>query len=313
MPDGADKVHDRLEYRAATAIVRQLPTGLLLIFLGLFLLALVDLDRVPAWTSVGIGLCFVLGSGVIGQALWTRVNPGKPLFALSPEGVHYRIPWVKEVLVPWHEIEGVDTIDVSAGSGVFLWSGGVPVPSYTTAIYRNVTVLLVSKRFYDTRIHVGSVFLRGPGWSANFVPKGSRVQIALHHELVSVEARALRDAVEARWRAFRDPPAPEPPRTSAPVSHVVAMGASPKLISGWDAVQITVLLIGIAAALANLAGLWEAPGQSETRAARAKARELRKYWDDANRRMQEEWKEREAREKERQKDFDETMRRAFGD
>jgi hypothetical protein len=41
------------------------------------------------------------------------------------------------------------------------------------------------------------------------------VQMALHHELVSVEPRSLREAVEERWLAFRRPAA-TPARTSVP-------------------------------------------------------------------------------------------------
>ena len=110
MNPGGPDVHQILEYRTATAIVRLLPTGLLMIFLGLFIFVLADPGREPVATYLGIPLVLVTGSAVIGVALWTRANPGKPLFTLSPAGIHYRIPWVKEFLIPWHEIQGVDTI-----------------------------------------------------------------------------------------------------------------------------------------------------------------------------------------------------------
>ena len=201
-------INQTLEYRSATAIVRLLPTGLLLIFLGLVIFVLVDLDREP-WTIIGIVLCWVVGGALAGFALWRRVNPGKPLFALSPDGIRYRIPLVKEILIPWQEIQGVDTIDIEAG----YWSirsALNPIPRYNTCVVRDVTVILLSKPFYDRRIFVDSFFLRGPGWKANFILKGSLVQMALHHELVSVEPRPLREAVEARWLAFRDTGAPAP-------------------------------------------------------------------------------------------------------
>ena len=113
-------------------------------------------------------------------------------------GIHYRIPWVKEFLIPWREIRGIETIDVTTSN----WSYRNP----GTMTFGNVTVLLVPKPFYDARIFVDSFFLRGPGWEANFIPKGDLVQVALHHELVSAEPRALREAVEARWHAFRNQP-----------------------------------------------------------------------------------------------------------
>ena len=184
----------------------------------------------------------------------------------------------------------------------------------------------------DRRIFVDSAFLRGPGWEANFIPKGSLVQMALHHELVSVEPRPLREAVEARWLAFRDRPAGEPARTSvpsvsaasssnasksaaayaAPKTDVVAMGDSPKAISPWEATKMIVLLIGIAIALTNLAGLWQLPGQAQVREARAKAREQRIYWEESARRRKEESKRLEAEDKARREEFERDMRRVFG-
>ena len=47
MNAGAHDINQTVEYRSATAIVRLLPTGLLLGFLGLVIFALVDLDREP--------------------------------------------------------------------------------------------------------------------------------------------------------------------------------------------------------------------------------------------------------------------------
>jgi len=208
-------VHETLEYRAAAEIVRLLPTGLFLIFAGLFIFALVDLDREP-WTFIGIVLCLAFGSAVTGVSLWTRLSSGKPLFTLSPSGIHYRIPWAKELLIPWREIQGIDTIDVATGYWSFYWYTRIPTPKYNPVNFCNVTVVLVSKQFYDSQIFIDSFFLRGPGWKANFIPKGALVQVALHHELVSVEPQALRQAIEARWHAFRDQPAAASARTSVP-------------------------------------------------------------------------------------------------
>ena len=197
----------------------------------------------------------------------------------------------------------------------------------------DVTVILLPKPFYDQRIHVNSAFLRGPGWKANFIPKGSLIQMALHHEFVSVEPRALREAVEARWLAFRERPAAASARTSvpgvmaapghsnastsaapraAPKAGVVAMGENPKAMSWWEATKIIVLLIGIAIVLTNVAGLWQLPGEAKEREVRAKAREERKYWEEAAKRRKEESKRLEAEDKERREEFEQDMRRVFG-
>lgn len=105
-------VHDTLEYRRATAIVRLLPTGLLLIFLGLLIFMLEDPGHEPVATYLGIPLVLATGGAAIGVALWTRTNSGKPIYTLSPAGIYYRIPWIKEFFIPWHEIQSVDTINI---------------------------------------------------------------------------------------------------------------------------------------------------------------------------------------------------------
>jgi hypothetical protein len=212
-------LHQTLEYRTATAMARLLPTGLFLIFVGLFIFALLDADREPL-TLIGVALCLLAGCGVIGVALWRRSRHGKPLFALSPAGLHYRIPWVKERLIPWREIRGVETTAVEAGYWTFAssTSSGNWIPRYQTVTFHDVTVVTVSKQFYDAQIFVRSALLRGPGWNANFIPKGELVQIALHHEIVSVEPQALRAAVEARWLAFRERSPVAATRTSVPVT-----------------------------------------------------------------------------------------------
>jgi len=328
MNASSQDIDKTLEYRTATAISRLLPTGLLLIFLGLLIFVLAD--PAPTGTIIGVVLCLVVGIALVGLALWRRVNHGKPLFTFSPDGIHYRIPWVKTFNIPWTEIRGVDSIDVEAGYWSF-WDMryGFSIPDYNVAIYHNVAVVLVSKQFYDSRMFVASFFLRGPGWRANFIPKGSLVQVALHHDLVSVEPRLLREAVEARWLAFRDQPgktsvpsvalgqenataAPKRPAArAARGTVVVAMGENPKAVSRWQVVASTVLLIGIAAMLANLVGLWDLPGQSEVREVRTKARAEQKDWADSIRRNREESRKLEAEQKELRRQLDEDMRRMF--
>jgi hypothetical protein len=279
MNSGKPDVYQILEYRTATAIGRLLPTGLLLIFGGLFIFVLTDPGREPVTTDLGIPLVFVTGIAVIGVALWTRANPGKPLFTLTPVGILYRIPWVKELIIPWREIQGVDTINIVTQRSMLAWLfvDNVQPPYRNALFFYDVTVVLVSKQFYDSQIFVRSFFLRGPGWKANFIPKGDLIETALHHTLVSVEPTALRQAVEARWHAFRDQAAAAPTRTSvpeadhssaqisaasdaAPKSDVVVMGDNPRTISRWEATKIIILLIGIAALLFNIVGLWPLPG-----------------------------------------------------
>ena len=68
----------------------------------------------------------------------------------------------------------------------------------------------------------------------------------------------------------------------------------------------------IIAMLANLAGLWDLPGQSEVREVRIKARAEQKDWADSIRRNREESRKLEAEQKEMRRQLDEDMRRMFG-
>lgn len=326
--DGQD-INRTLEYRTTAAIVRLLPTGLLLIFLGLFILVLAD--PAPIWTIVGAAFCLIVGSGLVGLALWRRIDHGKPLFALSPDGIRYRIPGVKAFNIPWTEVRAVDSIDVQATYWSFwdFYYGFLPIPNRKVVNHFNVTVVLVSRQFYDARMFAPWFFLRGLGWRANFIPKDSLVQVALHHDLVWVTARSLRDAVEARWIAFRDRPgrtsvpsvaagqqnatAASKPGTAraAPAPVVIAMGENPKAVSRWHVIASTVLVVGIAIMLANLAGLWDLPGQNEVREARTKVRTEQKAWADTIKRNREDSKKLEAEQKELRRQLDEDMRRMF--
>lgn len=140
------------------------------------------------WAMVAFGLVVGGACALYGLSRWLAPQP---MLTLSPAGLRLHIDFVKTVLIPWHAIQGVDSIDISGRVGrqsVFL---------------PGVTVVLVTRTFYDRHIHVGSWFLRGPGWDVSFIPKGDMMQVALQHEALPATAAELRAAVEARWGAFR--------------------------------------------------------------------------------------------------------------
>jgi hypothetical protein len=294
-------VHQTLEYRRDTAIIKLLPIGLGLCLLGVFPFAL---DDSPELENVIAG-CVVLAAGIAlsGFALWRRWHLGRPLFVLSPMGIHYQLNPAKKVLVPWREIHAVDTIDITT------WNWSLRNPG--TQTFRDVTVVLVSKQFYDAHIFINSFLWRGPLWGVFFIPKGSFIQVALHHEIVSAEPRALREAVEARWRAFRGQP---PDKSAEPAGrHIPAIaidgsantartdpppgikaGAKP-VLSWWAVVANVVFLIGIAVALTNLLGLWATAGQIAAREERRKWAEEEKQRDEEMRKFQENVQEQQRR------------------
>lgn len=317
--EGRD-LHRTLEYRATTSVARLLPTGLLLIFIGLALLVLADARDKPASRGdyLFIVIAVALGLGVIAVTLRARYRPGKPVFTLSPAGIGHR--WVRQVLIPWHEVQAIETADIVTKlfNPMSLVSGSQAL-LYRTSLYPDVTVIVVSRQFYESRLHVNSFWLRGPGWKGNFIPYGETVQVALHHELVAADRQQLRQAVRSRWLAFRDQSAARQGATTVPMTGPsrarpagLAMGDDPRTLSRFQRLQIAVLLAGIAAAGANIAGLWQLDGQGAARQARARTLEDRRDRETARKRLQEDEKQRAAEDKRRQEENEEVLRRAFG-
>ena len=128
--------------------------------------------------------------------IYWLMKPNSALIELLPQGIIFRNT-TQPFIVPWTEIEAIDTIDVHTrfrGKKV---------------VFPGVTVVAVSKVFYDRVIHIDSLIMRGPGWDGNFIPKGDNlVQLALHHELLPASADEIKRQVEARWKAFGKSSAP---------------------------------------------------------------------------------------------------------
>ncbi|NJO23589.1 MAG: hypothetical protein HC868_12465 [Sphingomonadales bacterium] len=252
-----------LEYRADQWILNLLPWALVLLLAGLVMLAYAD-RNVATDTAAGI---ILMTAGVAGTAfvLFRRANPGKPVLVLSPAGLTLRIVSLKEVHIPWHEVQAVDAIDFS------VWSPRFPY----RVRFRDCTAVLVSKAFYDAHIHVASAFMRGPGWESLFRARDDgRVHIALHHDQLSVPSGELRAAVEARWRAFRErsteslSTVPSGPRISIPDRTAL-------ITSPWSFLKIAVPLAGIvvlgAKRARHLGDGGAAAGPPRTRGAGARA------------------------------------------
>lgn len=141
------------------------------------------------WAMTYFGLAVGAACALYGLDRWLRP---KPLLVLSPRGVQITLDTLKTFLIPWDEVKGVEQTDITG-----TYRG-------RTVTVIGVTVVLVSRAFYETHIHVDSLVLRGPGWEFHFIPKGDLVQVALHHENLPASAIELREAVTFRWNAFRD-------------------------------------------------------------------------------------------------------------
>lgn len=167
----------------ATGATRQL----LIIALALFFLSFAavigaDESKLPiTLTGTAIGLVWS------GYEFWRLFNPSKPMVVLSAVGVDYRIPGSVAVFIPWAEIHDVGAIEISTSK----------------ARFTDVTALKVSKRFYEKEIE-DHLSLFGTQNKYLFVPKGNFVQIALHHELLGIQPRPLREAISARLYHFNN-------------------------------------------------------------------------------------------------------------
>ena len=139
-----------------------------------------------------LGLFLVLASlAYTAYAFHRKALPKKALIELSAEGILYRIGQDSEFHIPWHEIRSLGLIDINLRKGAKL---------------RNVTVASVSRDFFDRNVPVKSWWKRGPGWSYTFIPKDDIVQIAFHHDVMSVPAEELWSEIETRWRTLSGQP-----------------------------------------------------------------------------------------------------------
>lgn len=142
---------------------------------------------------LGFGAAAVVFIGFSLYDLVRWLEPGSALVELLPQGIIFRTT-TEHFIVPWSEIKGVDTIDITAE----FRGQEETIPG--------VTVILVSKLFYDRVVHIDSYLMRGPGWDAHFIPKGDKMQLALHHDILPATAEEIRRQVEERWKAFGNKP-----------------------------------------------------------------------------------------------------------
>ena len=153
MQDATD-VHQTLEFRKDAAIMRGVPYALGFCLVGVTLVAFGEYPETKhaavAWLAVAGGV------GWTALAFYRRSYPGRPLFALSPAGIHY--PDAKEV-IPWHEIQDLGWIDIAVGSG------------RRQVRFCDVTVAIVSQEFYDAHVAIPTLFGGDRGWNFLFVPK----------------------------------------------------------------------------------------------------------------------------------------------
>jgi hypothetical protein len=170
-----------------------------------------------------------LGCGWIAYALFRHFHPKRAMLELSPTGVAYHRPWLRDLLIPWHQIQGLGHLENPQA----------------------VAVVTVSNDFYEHNIAPKRSILSPPGSEHMFAPKGEMVQMILNTPELVVTAEDFRVPLETRWRAFRDlPPS--------------AMPSGPRLVYGrwkyngswWQVICLLAPLIGMALVLLHASSVW---------------------------------------------------------
>jgi hypothetical protein len=173
-------LRETVQFHAAGGLPHGLLFALLLLVLSALFAATTEERNLPlALAGVAAGLLWTL------YEAWKRLNPSKPMVVLSSMGVDYRMPGGATVFIPWREVHDVSAIEIDAGK----------------ARFEDVTVIKVSKRFYEKEIEE-QLGLFGGGNRYLFVPKGNFMLVALHHDVLGVKSRPLREAISARWYHF---------------------------------------------------------------------------------------------------------------
>ncbi|MFN4271599.1 MAG: hypothetical protein ACK4F5_02225 [Aliihoeflea sp.] len=242
-------VHRVIEYRRNFAKVLALSLGGLCLSLFIFVTG-----RVEGWVALATWVLLVAGGAGLAWAGWRTVFPGRPMLALYPQGLIWNAG-SGEVPIPWSEVQGIDTVSYTVVGRAY---GG----SYEQRL-KNITMVLVSRDFYDARIDPGSDFKRGPYWDWLFRPQGEFVQVALVHDIFGVSHSDVRGPIEARWKAFREADGQHAPQPAYP-AEPLRLGGGVNLYSSSHVAMVAVPLMIFLVLVGNMAGVWETPGQKNT-------------------------------------------------
>lgn len=224
-----------------TATINQIRLAMWALFAGVLLLAMAYERSEPVMAAPGIAAIVVFVVFLLRAA-----RQGHPVLMLSPQGINYRGSGRGEVFVPWQVVAGVDTVDFTTGTGK------------RRVRHKDVTAVLVSEAFYRAHIHKDTLFARGPHWDQFYRPRGTLVEVAIHHDRFAIDPSDLRGQIEARWLAFRGS-APEPP--PAIREHAFGRDGAPLVYrtgvfgSTWRFAGVLLPALGVLAVLARLAGV----------------------------------------------------------
>ena len=226
MVDDRDDVQRTLKYGSERYLVRQIPLVAILLLLGL---STQVWPSVFPWQGHFVGAALTMASfAYIVFALFRRfVEPGPPRLVLSKDGISQRLSHGRILHIPWDEVQAVLSVDQRIMNIAVLVQTILKVPA-----------VVVSKEFYD-RVMPVQPWLRQPLNWGHFAEGGNGgVRILFRAAFLGTGGRDLRQAIEARWRAFsRHPNAKLPSREDEPS----AADAAPSWLRRWTPAALLVL------------------------------------------------------------------------
>lgn len=149
-----------------------------------------------------------LGCGWVAYALFRHAYPGQAIIMLSPAGLMFHRSWLRDLFIPWRDIQAVGSLEVPNAFGS---------PSRNP----HAPVVVVRQDFFDDHVSPKLSSFAPPGTERMFWPKGDMMQIVLSSPELIVRPTSLREPIEARWKAFRDDPAAVPQDASATEARIV--------------------------------------------------------------------------------------------
>jgi hypothetical protein len=183
-----------------------------------------------------------LGGGWIAFAIYRHFYPGRPVVRLTPAGLSFHRSWLRDVFIPWPDVQGAGPLEVANPGGAL-------------TIYPHTFAVSVTADFYERHIAPKRSALSPPGSETMFRAKGSMMQMVLTSPELIVEFDDYRGPVEARWKAYRD---------QATAAHAPGFTSGTPLVFGrwsidgswWQSIMFLAPLLGMAAVVMHANGIW---------------------------------------------------------
>lgn len=164
--------------------------------------------KAPGRIDTSGGVLMIAGLGYVMYALYRHWRPGEPILMLSPAGVRLHYFWLRDIEIPWCQVEAIE--QRKAFASPLMWST------------IDASVVRVSRETFDRLIESKRNFLADPHWRHMFVIGEEQALIILHPGSFALRSEAIAAPLLARWNAFRA--SPPVPFDTVPAAEPVVLG-----------------------------------------------------------------------------------------